>query len=123
MTTCGSHLDVSPGDELLLPAVPRVFPHVVRAVAGLTVAAAAHSAGVAVQLGDDLDDVGGAEGPGQRVPHLQHTLHSPLLLPPRHLLQSLLQLRGLVLQVGDPMVEPQILLLQILLLFFGFIQL
>ena len=77
MTTCGSHLDVSPGDELLLPAVPRVFPHVVRAVAGLTVAAAAHSAGVAVQLGDDLDDVGGAEGPGQRVPHLQHTLHSP----------------------------------------------
>ena len=123
MTTGGSHLDVSPGDELLLPAVPRVFPHVVRAVAGLTVAAAAHSAGVAVQLGDDLDDVGGAEGPGERVPHLQHTLHSPLLLPVPHLLQSLLQLRGLVLQVGDPMVEPQILLLQILLLFFGFIQL
>ena len=34
-----------------------------------------------------LDDVGGVEGPGQGVPHL---------------LQPLLQLSGLVLQIGDP---------------------
>ena len=56
----------------------------------------------------DLDDVCGVEGAGQRVPHLS---------------QPLLQLSGLILQVGNPVVESQVLCLQTLLLLLGPVQL
>ena len=40
-----------------------------------------------------------------------------------YLLQPVLQLCGLILQVGDAVVQPQVLLLQVLLLLLGFVQL
>ena len=84
-----------------------MFPDIVRAVAGLAVRTAAQAAAVAVQLGDHLDDVSGAEGSVERVTdlHLSNIVIT-FPLPTSHLLQTLLQLRGLVLKVGDPVVQP-----------------